>query len=347
MDATNRTNVRPIDSKIMEKHRNFIEYSIVMRMSKITLCQQDDLNESLIQREYNEESPCHIYFIITRPRITIIPEKCEFKELIRLTFKIQIGNEFLEQEVFLNHPPNENLSNAVIKSEYPFSSFQILNNGEEVFTAKSSVYYTMHLREHPNYLNAELLYIGQSYGKKGERNAGDRLKQHSTLQKIYSEISQKNPDKEVWLNLLSFERTMHTSFDGLSGTSKKQDNEVQNVSSVMNKFINNELNEKEIINFTEASLIKYFKPKYNVMYKDIFPSLDHKSYKEAIELDINSVAFEMDTDCINLKLFTDTVKPNFVNLVSYTLKSQENRKNLFDLFDTTLTPQTLGNIKIQ
>ncbi|MFB3386577.1 hypothetical protein [Flavobacterium sp. LAR06] len=331
----------------MEKYRNFIEYSIIMHMSKITLCQQDDLNESLFQREYNDESPCHIYFIITRPRITIVPEKCEFKELIRLTFKIQIGSEFLEREIFLNHPPNENLSNAILKSEYPFSKFQILNNAEEILSVKSSVYYTMHLTEHPDFLNAELLYIGQSYGKRGERNAGDRLNQHSTLQKIYSEISQKNPDKEVWLNLLSFKRTMHTSFDGLSGTSIRQKNEIENVSSVMRKFSNNELNEKEIINFTEAALIKYFKPKYNVLYKDIFPSLDHKSYKEAIELDINSVAFEMNTDCINLKLFTETVKPNFSNMVSYTLKSVENRKNLFDMFDNTLIPQTFGNIQIQ
>lgn len=330
----------------MEKYRNFIEYSIVMHMSKISLCQQDDLDKSLIQREYTAESPCHIYFIITRPRITIIPEKCEFKELIRLVFKIQIGNEFIEKEVFLHHPPNEDLSNAVIKSEYPFSNFQIFNNGEEVLTAKSSVYYTMHLREHPDYLNAELLYIGQSYGKQGERNAGDRLKQHSTLQKIYSEISQTNPDKEVWLNLLSFESTMQTSFDGLSGTSKRQNNDVQNVSTVMHKFINNELNEKEIINFTEAALIKFFRPKYNVIYKDIFPSLDHKTYKEAIQLDINSVAFYMDTECINLKLYTNTVKPNFINMVSYTLKSEENRKSLFDLFDTSLIPQTFGNIQI-
>lgn len=331
----------------MEKYRNFIESSIVMRMSKITLCQQDDLNGSLIQREYDIDSPCHIYFIMTRPRITIVPEKCEFGELIRLTFKIQIQGEFLEREVLLHHPPDLNLSNAIIKSEYPFSSFKILNNDEEVFFAKSSVYYTTHLREHPDYLNAELLYIGQSYGKNGERNAGDRLKQHSTLQKIYSEISQKNPDKEVWLNLVSFERTMHTSVDGLSGTSKRQDNEIQNASLLMRKFINNELNEKEIINFTEGALIKYFKPKYNVLYKDIFPSLDHKSYKEAIELDINSVAFEMNTDCINLKLFTDDVKPNYLNMVSYTFKSQESRKNLFDLFDSTLVPQIFGNMKIQ
>lgn len=55
----------------------------------------------------------------------------------------------------------------------------------------------------------------------------------------------------------------------------------------------------------------------------------------------------MNTDCINLKLFTDDVKPTYLNMVSYTFKSQESRKNLFDLFDSTLVPQIFGNMKIQ
>lgn len=331
----------------MEKHRNFIEYAIVMNMNKISICQQDDLDKDIIQREFTEEFPCHIYFIIARPRITIVPEKCEFKELIRLVFRIHINTKYLEREILLHTPINVDISNARIKSDYPFSTFKIIVDDEELLFAKSSVYYTMHLRNHPNEINAELLYIGQSYGKKGERKVSDRLKNHSTLQKIYSEISQKNPDKEIWLNLLSFEQTIYTSFDDLSRTSKRQENDVKNVSTVMSKFVNKELNEKEIINFTEAALIKYFKPKYNIMYKDIFPSLDHKSYKEAIELDINSVAFQLDTECINLKLYTEAVQPNFSNMVSYTFKSEQSRKNLFDMLDYTLIPQTYSNIKIE
>lgn len=331
----------------MEKHRNFIEYGIVMNMNKISICQQDDLDKGIIEREYNEEYPCHIYFIIARPRITIVPEKCEFKKLIKLVFRIHINTEYLEKEVLFDPPTNIDLSNVSIKSDYPFSTFRIIVDNQELLFAKSSVYYTMHLRNHPDEINAELLYIGQSYGKEGERKVSDRLKNHSTLQKIYSEISQKNPDKEIWLNLLSFEQIMHTSFDGLSGTSKKQKDDVKIVSNVMNKFVNKKLNEKEIINFTEAALIKYFKPKYNIMYKDIFPSIDHKSYKEAIELDINCVAFQLDTECINLKLYTEAVQPNFSNMVTYTFKSKQGKKNLFDMFDYTLIPNTYSNIKIE
>jgi hypothetical protein len=331
----------------MEKQRNFIEYGIVMNMNKISICQQDDLEKEIIQREFTEEFPCHIYFIIARPRITIVPEKCEFNELIKLVFRIHINTEYLEKEIFLHPPLNEDMSKAKIESNFPFSTFRIIIDEKELLFAKSSIYYTMHLRSHPDELNAELLYIGQSYGKEGERKVSDRLKNHSTLQKIYSEISQKNPDKEIWLNLLSFEQTMQTSFDGLSGTSKRKEGDVENVSKMMNKFVNNELNEKQIINFTEAALIKYFKPQYNIMFKDIFPSIDHKSYKEAIELDINCVALQLDTECINLKLYTKEVQPNFSNMVTYTFKSKQSRKNLFDFVDYTLIPKTYSNIKIE
>jgi hypothetical protein len=331
----------------MEKHRNFIEYGIIMNMNKISICQQDDLDKDIIQREFTEDFPCHIYFIIARPRITIVPEKCEFNEMIKLVFKIQLKHDFIEREILLYPPLNFDLSNAKIDSSYPHSTFRIIVDDNEILFAKSSVYYTMHTRNHTEEFDAELLYIGQSYGKKRERKVSERLKNHSTLQKIYSEISQNNPDREIWLNLLSFEQTMNMSFDGLSGTSKRKENDVQNAAIVMQKFTNNEFNEKEIINFTEAALIKYFRPKYNVVFKDIFPSIDHKSYKEAIDLDVNCVAFELDTQCINLKLYTDEVKPNFSNMVTYTFKSKQNRKNLFDMFDHTLIPKTYSNIKIE
>jgi hypothetical protein len=329
----------------MDKFRNFIEYGIAMNMTKISMCQQDDLTNRLIKEEFTEEFPCHIYFIISRPRIAIIPEKCEFNDLIKLVFRVQNGFSFEEKIIFLK--PIEETTNYRIESEFPHSKFYMFNGNKQILYAKSALYYAMHSREYAEEFNSELLYIGQSYGKEGERDSTSRLKNHSTLQKIYSEAIQNNPDKEIWLNLLSFTRELHTSFDGTNKLNRRHKNEVENASKIMSKFVKNELNEKEIINFTEASLIKYFKPKYNIMFKDIFPSIDHKSYQECIELDVNSVGFQLDTDCINTKLFTEHIKPSFLNMASFTLKSKENRRNLFDIIDTSLVPNTFGNIKIE
>jgi len=329
----------------MDKFRNFIEYGIMMDMSKISICQQDDLTNPVLKEDFNEEFPCHIYFITSRPRISIIPEKCEFNGLIKLVFSIQKEFSFDEKIIFLK--PTESTKNYRIYSEFPYSKFYIFDGDEQILYAKSALYYSMHTNVYSEEFNSELLYIGQSYGKRGEKDSTSRLKNHSTLQKIYSEAIENNPDKEIWLNLLSFNKDLHTSFDGTNKKNKRHVNEVENVSKVINKFMRNKLSEKEIINFTEASLIKYFKPKYNIKFKDIFPSIDHKSYQECIELDVNSVSFHMNTDCINTKLFTDNIKPSFVNMASYTLKSKQNRKNLFDIFDSTLTPNTNLNINIE
>lgn len=329
----------------MNKFRNYIEYGIVMNMTKISICQQDDLSNPILKEEFTEEFPCHIYFIVSRPRIAIVPEKCEFNDLIKLVFQVQKGFNFEEKIIFLK--PHEESTNYRIESEFPHSKFYIFNGDQEILYAKSALYYAMHTREYAEEFNSELLYIGQSYGKNGERDSTSRLKNHSTLQKIYSEAIQNNPDKEIWLNLLSFTRELHTSFDGINKSNRRHENELENVSEITSKFLKNELSEREIINFTEAALIKYFKPKYNFMFKDIFPSIDHKSYQECIEMDVNSVSFQLDTECLKTKLFTKNIKPDFSNMGSFTIKSKENRKNLFDIIDTSLVSNIFGNIKIE
>lgn len=329
----------------MEAFRNLIEYALIMKMSKISICQQGDLDNPILEKDFDDEHPCHIYFICARPRVVLCPEKCEFGGYkVKLVFKIQKGFNFEEKELILTTP--EDTSHYELKSDFPYSKFLIFKNGKQILSAKSSLYYFMHLREYQDHMNSELLYIGQSFGANGERKSPDRLKSHSTLQNIYSEAIQNNPDKEIWINLLSFERILFTSFDGINET-KREDNEVEKVSNVMHKFMNNKLNEKQIINFTEASLIKYFRPKYNIIYKDKFPDPAHKSYSECYDLDINSVAIELDTESIGTKLFTNTVNPQFINLGSFTLKSKEKRKSLFDILDNSLIPNKFGNIDIQ
>ena len=330
----------------MKSFRNLIEYALVMKMSKISICQQDDLNNPKLEKDFDDEYPCHIYFICARPRVVLCPEKCEFGGFqVKLVFKIQKGFKFEEKELILTTP--EDTSDFELKSDFPHSKFFIFKDGKQILSAKSSLYYFMHLRDYKDHMNSELLYIGQSFGANGERKSPDRLKSHSTLQSIYSEAIQNNPDKEIWINLLSFERMLFTSFDGINKSNKREDDEVEKVSNVLHKFMNNKLNEKQIINFTEAALIKYFKPRYNIIYKDKFPDPAHTSYSECYDLDVNSVAIELDTEPIATKIFTDSVKPQFINLGSFTLKSREKRKSFFDILDNSLIPNKLGNINIQ
>lgn len=326
--------------------KNMIEYSIIMKMTRITLCQQDDLDSELIKSEFNGDYPCHIYFICRRPRVMIVPDKCYFKsDSMELTFSIQKQFEFHEHKLSVR--TIEDRSDFNLISKYPYNKFQIFKSGNIVFEAKSSLYYNRYLKKYNTDMDLEVLYIGQSYGVNGARTSPDRLKQHPTLQKIYSEAIQNNPDHEIWLNLISFERIMITSFDGINKYPEvNRDNNVKRASTAMHKFVTNKLNEKQTINFTEASLIKYFKPEYNIEYKDKFPNPSHKSYSECYDLDVNSVCFELETDCIKARLFSPTMNPAFVHFGGFTMETRDKRISMFDIFDDSFKIENM-NIKIE
>jgi hypothetical protein len=328
----------------MSEKDKSIEYALNMSMTKITICQQEELDSQIIKSEFNSEYPCHIYMVVKRPRVTLVPEKCEFnKGKTKLTFRIQDKFDFTEKELFIKE--NEDTSDYVIKSEFPHSKFHVFSKGKNIFSAKSSLLYFMLLNEYSEQMNSEILYIGQSFGKNGERQAPKRLKNHSTLQSIYSTAIQKNPDKEIWLLLLSFERSLYTVFNGKNKTSNQED-DLKKATNIMNMFSQNELSEKEMINFTEAALIKYFQPEYNVTYKESFPNPAHISYKECYDLDVNSISFDLETDTIKTKLFTKEIKPSFNNIVSYKLENKEKRKSLFQIGEELNLSNNLYNIKI-
>jgi hypothetical protein len=315
----------------VEGKNKSIEYGLNMSMTKITICQQEQLDSELIKSEFNDEYPCHLYMIVRRPRVTLIPEKCEFNGInTKLTFRIQEGFEFKEKEIIMK--VNEDTTGYKIKSKFPHSEFDIFCREEKILSGKSSLLYFMLLNKYVEHANAEILYIGQSFGKNGERQAPERLKKHSTLQGIYSKAIQNNPDKEIWLLLLSFERSLLTVFNG-KNKSNNEKNDLSQATKIMNMFSQNELSEKEMINFTEAALIKYFQPEYNIIYKGSFPNPAHSSYKECYDLDVNSVIFELETDTIKTKLYTEKIKPVFRNYVSYKLDNKTKRKSLFQMGD--------------
>ena len=140
---------------------------------------------------------------------------------------------------------------------------------------------------------------------------------------------------------------MITSIDGINKYPKENwDNDNKRASTAMHRFLSNTLNEQQIINFTEASLIKYFKPAYNIEYKDKFPNPAHKSYSECYDLDINSVCFELGTDCIKTRLFSSTIPPAFIHLGCFTMESKEKRINMFDILDNSFEIRNM-NIRIE
>jgi hypothetical protein len=177
------------------------------------------------------------------------------------------------------------------------------------------------------YLACEVLYVGQAFGENGSRTAPDRLESHSTLQEIYSDACSRAPDKEIWFCLWNFDPWLLVSFDGRQqeyGTSTEVDSEH------IDTVLNTDITEEQRINFTEAALIRYFQPEYNVIYKDSFPSPKHTDYSECYNLDVNSVAVELNTEESKVILWSEAVSPRWIHFIQYALHNKEERKAMFD-----------------
>jgi len=310
------------------------EFTINMYLDKIMILQQSDLPTVSSINYFDENSPCHIYFICRRPRVTIKADSLiATDETITMTFRVQRQENFEEYTyTFQNEFGTKDIT---IESEYPYSIFSFIKDGESILKCNAAVFLQSVPRYYTNadFLDLEILYIGQSYGVEGARTAPDRLKSHSTLQGIYAEAIQKNPDSEIWLALTSFAQINLMMMDGRTIFSEEELKEDKERFMKVHHKLNYEgINEQQKINFTEAALIKYFQPPYNIEYKNTFPNPAHKTYAECYELDINSVAIELDTyESINGYVYSEAANTRFIHMQHFFLHSPEERRSMFDI----------------
>lgn len=153
-------------------------------------------------------------------------------------------------------------------------------------------------------LDLEVLYIGQSWGGKGERHAIHRLVAHTTLQRILADTLAYSPDQEI-LTLLfkcEYQRNIISTGGDFSLTPEATDEEESaHFSSVQNAMTSR----RNRISLAEAALISHFKPLYNFTFRDWKPSKKQKILQELIELDLSALIVELNTAQINAKLFSD------------------------------------------
>ena len=319
-----------------QSKRNPTEFAINMICSGYMLALQEHLTLPTITKFFGDETP-HIYFIIKRPRVSFIPDTFNLTEEF-----LEIDYQFQEKGVVKKYHFKTsnviNTTNASLICDYPYTEYKIVNNNSNQIVANGLVAaqlnYAYYYLEDPSFLDCNILYIGQAFGKDGNRNALDRIQSHSTLQLIYSEAIRKNPDDEIWICLLSFEQACFTVLDGHTKFSEEEREKDEKTYKDTFWKINYEgLDEGQKINFTEAALIRYFQPPYNKEYKDTFPTKTHTSYSECYDLDINSICFEMETsDSIHCKFYSSTVERNSLHMATFLLHSPEERRMFFDLF---------------
>ncbi|GAA1867296.1 hypothetical protein [Asanoa iriomotensis] len=137
----------------------------------------------------------------------------------------------------------------------------------------------------------EVLYVGQAFGKKGERTAFDRLRSHSTLQKIYAE---KSPDKEIWLHLCKVsDINLMMEFNPQIPTQTTDEEDEEHRNRALRRIHSAGFAQQEAIAIGEAGLIRYFQPKYNEKLRNNYPDPKHVHISTCYDLDLATIVVEL------------------------------------------------------
>lgn len=160
----------------------------------------------------------------------------------------------------------------------------------------------------------DVLYVGQAQGREKNRGALERLESHKTLQKIVIECLNTTPDKRTYIMLFEFQECNVLLMNGIDKKFQADERiDKEHFDSLVEEVIDINLcppenRMRQIVNITEAAIICYFKPIYNKMLVDNFPSPRHTSYKRYYDLEYNMVIIELNinNDYPNFVLKTDT-----------------------------------------
>lgn len=170
----------------------------------------------------------------------------------------------------------------------------------------------------------DVQYVGQSYGKDGSRNALDRLKKHETLQKIA--IRGIPPGKN--LTLLMFEILPMTKIISVfNPNTQDQSHGEARIKNGLDKLYGTSAQER--VSLYEASLIRYFQPKFNKALKDSFPSTNLKVLKDCYDKDFAAIVAEICIDELPFLLASEQVPKHRYHIIHHPLHSAEERRMFF------------------
>jgi hypothetical protein len=108
---------------------------------------------------------------------------------------------------------------------------------------------------------------------------------------------------------------------------KDKEHGAERISNGLDKLFNT--NEAERITLYEASLIRYFQPKYNKEFKDSFPSTNMKVLTDCYGKDFSALIAEICIDELPFKMFTETVPAKQYHKAKHDLHNDEARKVFF------------------
>lgn len=262
---------------------------------------------------------CNLYIVTRRPRISIEPSTVSFRGgLASGIVRVQRGEQFDEIPFTV---PTRDLGKGPFryKSAWPYDEFSILNSdGESVsrgVVALAAVAWGMlDARRVPH----EVLYVGQAFGKAGERTAFDRLRSHSTLQLIYAE---NRPDQEIWLHLCRVsDLTMMMEFNPLIRSRSSDPADEEHRERVLRRMHARGFDDHEAIAIGEAGLIRRFDPIYNEKFKNNYPDPKHVHIATCYDLELATISVEFQGHELMSFYYSEAApRPAFFFVAQYSL----------------------------
>jgi len=313
------------------KRKYLSEHAVNLYSGRFIVVTPGELMSGGVMDPQAEEvaSQCHIYLICKRPSTYFIKESFNFdgeKVSGDIAFKINGKEQKLPFEL-----PFSLCDGAVRVEVSPYPHRKLVTIDEEGGEIRYVPAYSLSLTgivDEPTLRNLEVLYVGQAYGG-GKRSAFDRLKNHSTLQKILANMQQDLPDEEPLI--LSFEYIPYRTISSIDGTTKDAiggDEDSRRFVSILD----NPLTDHQQICLIEASLIRYFQPRYNEIYKESFPANNQKILDSCFELDFSALIVEINTEPV-LYLYSDKVAPAIHHIATFDLIDSTKRRSFFTFKD--------------
>lgn len=312
-----------------KQEKYFTEVSLLQATKCVMLLKPAELERisDMLQEQRDTINKSHIYFVCQRPRVRISEiSKCA-PSGIEFTLEVMNNNKTTQRKLLVmgeELPPH--LTSAQSHENGAYLTF--IGNGGETPLMPIDFLLTLAQGSLPELAHLEVVYIGQAYGDLGSRSAIDRLKSHSTLQKVLAEQAHTAWWMESVLLLFIYDQPQLISrTDGCCSPAVTEDEDTVHFMSILE----NPLSEIQLVTIAEASLIRYFKPKYNTHFKGNYPTSELAHLRDAYRLDYNAIITEIDTEDIFLNTFSEHCKPSGHHIAQFDLHDPAERFSFFDI----------------
>jgi hypothetical protein len=278
----------------------------------------------------------HIYFICKKPRLSVNSNSLKLDgDYVHVEFELYTAEGIKKKTVRLPDASErlKGVQKLRIHEKHRYIIELIGEKDKNLGNLPIEFFFAQNLFSQEEVEYYQVLYIGQAYGEDGERAAIDRLNSHSTLQTILAEVLSNEPHNEIFLLCFLFDNPAFISkFDGIGNPGITDERDAKRWIAIHAES----LSEAQRISIIEASLIRYFRPAYNIKFKDSFPSTNMKTLHTCYQYDLNAVIVEIDTECVAAITFSEAVEPQSTHVAKFDLHSPSERLSFFEMGETAL-----------